>query len=71
MKLQPDFEEFDLDAMTRPELEDCLRELQERLEALDAREPRNMESEAYETWADTHEELEDLMDEILDRLEDL
>ena len=43
--------------------------MQEELQALDAREPKNMNSEAYEEWADEHEELEDYLDEILDRME--
>ena len=37
---------------------------------LDAREPEDMESEAYEAWADEHEELEDLLDEIQDLLDE-
>ena len=44
--------------------------LAEKIEALDAKEPRNMNSEAYEKWADQHEELEDLLDEVLDLIED-
>ena len=43
--------------------------MQEELHGLDAKEPRNMNSEAYEEWADEHEELEDYLDEILDRME--
>ena len=31
---------------------------------LDAREPEDMESEAYEAWADEHEELEDLLERL-------
>lgn len=55
----------------RGDLERQLAELQEELTALDAREPKNMNSEAYETWADEHEDLEDQIDEILDALEEL
>lgn len=55
----------------RGDLERQLAELQEELIALDAREPKNMNSEAYETWADEHEDLEDQIDEILDALEEL
>ena len=43
--------------------------MQKELQVLDAREPKNMNSEAYEEWADEHEELEDYLDEILDRME--
>ncbi|MDO5401491.1 MAG: hypothetical protein Q4F17_11030 [Eubacteriales bacterium] len=61
----------DLYAMTRRELEDYLQELHERLEDLDAREPKNMDSQAYDDWADAHEDLEDLLDEVRDRLEEM
>ena len=64
-------EEPDVESMDREALLDYLKELQERVAALDAREPRNMNSEAYEAWADRHEELEDLVDEVLDRLDEL
>ena len=45
--------------------------MQEELHGLDAKEPKNMNTEAYEEWADEHEELEDYLDEILDRMEEL
>ena len=44
--------------------------LEAQIAQLDAREPADMESEAYEAWADEHELLEDMLDEILDLLED-
>ena len=44
--------------------------LEEQIAQLDAREPKDMDSEAYEAWADEHEELEDLLDEILDQLDE-
>lgn len=65
------FEEPDVDAMDREELRDYLKSLRDRIEELDRKEPRNMNSEAYEEWADEHEELEDLVDEVLDRLDEL
>lgn len=48
-----------------------LAELRQKIEFLDANEPEDMESEAYEHWGDTHEELEDQIDEILDFLDEL
>ena len=61
----------DLYEMTLEEVRDHYAAMQQELHQLDAKEPRNMNSEAYEEWADEHEELEDYLDEILDRLEEL
>lgn len=66
-------EEKYLEDMTRRELLDYLAELEAQLQELDACEPRSMNSEAYEAWADEHEELEDAIDEVrefLDEVED-
>jgi len=41
-----------------------------RIRALDKKEPRNMQSEAYEEWGEAHEALEDILDDILDREEE-
>ena len=61
----------DLYEMTLEEVRDHYAAMQQELHQLDAKEPRNMNSEAYEEWADEHEELEDYLDEILDRMEEL
>lgn len=68
---EPFDREPDLDRMDREQLEAYLRVLSQQIAALDAREPRNEESEAYDDWAQEHEDLEDLMDEVLDLLDDL
>ena len=64
-------EEPDISIMDRGSLLAYLEELRARIETLDAAEPKNMNSEAYEEWGDLHEELEDLVDDVLDRLEEL
>jgi len=61
----------DPEQMNREELTDYLEQLQALIAQLDAEEPADMESEAYEDWGDRHEELEDLVDDVLDRLEEL
>lgn len=61
----------DLDAMTPEQLQACREATEQQIEALDAQEPADMESEAYEAWGDAHELLEDLLDDIQDRLDDL
>ena len=60
----------DTDELSREELLTLLERLRAEIAALDEKEPKNMNSEAYETWADRHEELEDQVDEILELLED-
>lgn len=61
----------DIYEMTLPQLQDHYALMQLQLQKLDAKEPKNMNSEAYEAWADEHEELEDYLDEILDQMEAL
>jgi len=64
-------EPVDIYEMTLPQLQAHYAAMQQELQALDAKEPKNMNSDAYEAWADEHEELEDYLDEILDRMEAL
>lgn len=64
------FDDMDIEAMDREQLEGYLKILENQLAELDAREPKNEASEAYDEWAEEHEDLEDLMDEVLDRLEE-
>ena len=64
-------EPIDIYEMNLTQLQAHYAAMQEELHELDAKEPKNMNSEAYEEWADEHEELEDYLDEILDRLEEL
>ena len=60
----------DTDELSREELLTLLERLRAEIAVLDEKEPKNMNSEAYETWADRHEELEDQVDEILELLDD-
>lgn len=55
----------------RQQLEATKNDLLAQIAQLNAREPKDMNSEEYEAWADEHEELEDLLDEIQDQLDDL
>lgn len=64
-------EERYLDEMSREELQEYLGQLQARIEQLDEREPADMNSEAYEAWAEEHEVLEDAVDEVVELLEEL
>ena len=64
-------EETDLDSMDKDGLLAYLDQLRTQIEELDAAEPKNMTSEAYEEWGSLHEELEDLVDDILDRLDEM
>ena len=67
---QPE-EPQDIYEMDLQQLQAHYAAMQEELHELDAKEPKNMNSDAYEEWADEHEELEDYLDEILDRMEAL
>lgn len=61
----------DIQTMERPALIAYLEQLRDKIAALDESEPKNMNSDAYETWGEEHEALEDLVDEVLDRLDEL
>lgn len=63
-------QDVDIYEMTIDQLKAYQLSLLEELDTLDAREPKNMTSERYESWADEHEELEDLLDEIQDLLDE-
>ena len=72
IEFSPNNDEFlSIEEMDLEQLKACQKELLEELAALDAKEPKNMNSEAYAVWGDAHEELEDLLDEIQDRLDEL
>lgn len=60
----------DVEGMDLHQLQALQAQLMEKIAELDAREPKNVESEDYDAWADAHEELEDLLDDVLDRLEE-
>ena len=60
-----DAEESSLESLSREEL----LALREKLAALDAREPEDMMSKAYERWGERHEALEDELDDLLDLLD--
>ena len=64
-------EEPDLDSMDKEALFAYLEQLRAQIKELDAAEPKNMNSDAYEEWGDLHEELEDRVDDILDRLDEM
>ena len=52
-------EDLNLETMAPEQLRTYQAALQKQIAELDAKEPRNMNSEAYEAWAEEHEELED------------
>ena len=61
--------ESSLESLSREELLAVAQELREKLAALDAREPEDMMSKAYERWGERHEALEDELDDLLDLLD--
>lgn len=67
----PEEEAVDLSTLDRAQLLERLAQLRAEIDRLNAAEPRDQNSEAYEAWADRHELLEDLADDVLDRLDEL
>lgn len=56
----------------KPEQEELLtrvQELHEKLAELEAREPEDMTSAAYDRWAERHEALEDELDDLMELLD--
>ena len=56
--------------MNPEELRQYWQEIEDKIANLDEEEPEDMDSEAYDDWADRHETLEDIRDEIEERLEE-
>ncbi len=65
----PEEECLEIKEMTRQELQAFLEELEQLLTELDAREPKNQKSDAFEVWAQEHEDLEDAIDEVREYLD--
>lgn len=61
----------ELDGLSPEELEAYRVELKARLHDMNKNEPEDMDSEAFEQWADAHESLEDLLSETEDRIDEL
>lgn len=61
----------ELTSMSPEELEAYRAELKAKLNDMDENEPEDMDSEAFEQWADAHESLEDLLSEAEDRIDEL
>ena len=59
----------DPEDMEEADLQSYLQRLRQQLAVLDDREPEDMDSEEYDTWAQEHEALEDDIDDVLDALE--
>ena len=62
-------EEPEPEALSREALLPLGQGLREKLAELDAREPEDMMSKAYERWGERHEALEDELDDLLDLLD--
>ena len=56
--------------MNPEELRQYWQEIEDKIANLDEEEPEDMDSEAYDAWADRHEMLEDIRDDIEERLEE-
>lgn len=63
------FPEVDIESLDIDGLKAYRGQILAEIAALDKKEPKNMNSDAYEAWADEHEELEDILDDIQDLLD--
>ena len=63
--------DYDIDNMSKNELEALLDELQDELDDLEDEEPDDSDEDAYEEWEDEVEELEEQIDEVKEKLEDM
>lgn len=77
LKFTPDamepFEDFlatfpELDELDTIQLNALKQQAKDLIGQLNALEPRNQASEAYDSWATLHEDMEDALDDILDAL---
>lgn len=59
-----------LDGMSRSELEELLKQLQEELDNLECNEPDDDDTVSHDWWEDAINELEDKIQAIEDRLEE-
>ena len=59
----------DPEDMEEAELQAYLQQLRQQIAELDEREPEDMDSEEYDSWAQEHEALEDDVDDVQDALE--
>lgn len=67
------FEDFlatfpELGSLDAGQLESLKQQAQEMIQQLDTLEPKNQNSETYDSWATLHEDMEDALDDILDAL---
>ena len=59
----------DTDGMDAAQLRARLETVNDMIRQLDEIEPADMQSDAYEEWAEAHEGMEDLKDEIMELLD--
>ncbi len=59
----PELNELDTQQLSALKQQTC-----DLIRQLDTLEPRNQNSEAYDSWATLHEDMEDALDDILDAL---
>ena len=73
IRVRPSAETIDLEGLTLEELTGILEELEQKLDIVQADEPEDEDSDAYEEWEDIVDDLEDQIDavqEAIDALED-
>lgn len=71
IKVRSRAEELDLEGLSLADLYDLLEELEQKLDIVEADEPEDEDSDAYEEWEDMVDDLEDQIDAVQEAIDDL
>lgn len=71
IRVRPSAETIDLEGLTLEELTGILEELEQKLDIVEADEPEDEDSDAYEEWEDIVDDLEDQIDAVQEAIDDL
>lgn len=71
IRVRPSAETIDLEGLTLEELAGILEELEQKLDIVQADEPEDEDSDAYEEWEDIVDDLEDQIDAVQEAIDAL
>lgn len=71
IKVRPSAETLDLEGLSLADLYEILEDLEQKLDIVQADEPEDEDSDAYEEWEDIVDDLEDQIDAVQEAIDDL